>query len=139
MWLINTHNGYTDKNGHHIQRVDVKKDYPAIWEYFNRINKDFDGKVEKRGDRGSHWTNLRNCAYIQDFAKPKVIFGRFMDKPTYTFDKDGFLINDALYFATPATQYLAAILNSKVNWFYLSLLCTDLANGFLQALLQYQV
>ncbi|MBF8275272.1 MAG: hypothetical protein HW390_345 [Candidatus Brocadiaceae bacterium] len=139
LWLINTHNGYTDKNGRHTPRVDVKKDYPAIWEYFNRINKDFDGKVEKRVDQGSHWTNLRNCAYIQDFAKPKVIFGRFMDKPTYTFDKDGLLINDALYFATPATQYLAAILNSKVNWFYLSLLCTDLANGFLQALLQYQV
>jgi adenine-specific DNA-methyltransferase len=62
-----------------------------------------------------------------------------MDKPTYTFDNKGFFHNDALYFAAPATQFLAAILNSKVNWFYLTQLCTDLANGFLQALIQYQI
>ena len=45
MWLINTHNGYIDKNRHRIPRVDVK-DYPVIWEYLNGINKIMDGQVE---------------------------------------------------------------------------------------------
>ena len=74
LWLINTHNGYTDKNGRRIPRVDVKKDYPAIWEYLNGINKIMEGQVEKRYDQGDHWSNLRNCAYFNEFEKEKIFY-----------------------------------------------------------------
>ena len=43
-----------------------------------------------------------------------------------------------LYLVANATPFLAAVLNSPVTWYCLRKTCTDLQNGFLQALLQYQ-
>lgn len=147
LYLVATHNGYVDANGVAVPAVNVEKDYPAVFEYLKSVGDAIDrGEITvkgsglyKRSDQGWHWSNLRDCAYWEEFGKPKVIFGRFMERATYTYDDTGCMHNDALYFAAPATPYLAAVLNSSVTWFYLRQLCTDLANGFLQALLQYQV
>ncbi len=73
------------------------------------------------------------------FEKPKIILGRFMDKPTYAFDSENFFHNDAQYSIGGASPFLAGVLNSKVCWWFLTHLCTDLQNGFLQALIEYQI
>jgi hypothetical protein len=68
-----------------------------------------------------------------------VILGIFMNKPTYAFDTQGYFLNNAQHFIAGANPYLVAILNSKVCWWFLTQLCTDLQNGYLQALIEYQV
>ena len=55
VWLINTHNGFKG-----IKPVDVIKDYPSIYDYLKQYQK----QLQKRQDQGKHWTNLRNCAYL---------------------------------------------------------------------------
>jgi len=147
LYMIASHNGYKDKNGNIIPAIDLTKNYPIVLAYLMKIGdaiKNGETHVKgsglyERSDQGKHWSNLRECAYWEDFNQPKIIFGRFMERATYTYDPLGFLHNDALYFAAPATPYLAAVLNSSTTWFYLKQTCTDLANGFLQALLQYQL
>ena len=43
--------------------VDVLKDYPVIYEYLDS----FGDKFKNRGAKGKHWTNLRACAFFDDF------------------------------------------------------------------------
>ncbi|HDR90990.1 MAG TPA: class I SAM-dependent DNA methyltransferase, partial [candidate division Zixibacteria bacterium] len=67
LWLINSHNGIKEKG---IPPINVKKDYPAIYEHLKR----YEPQLRKRQDQGDNWTNLRNCAYLEEFEKEKIIF-----------------------------------------------------------------
>ena len=57
-----------------------------------------------------------------------------MNKPTYAFDSDGFYHNDAQFLIGGGSKYLVGVLNSPVCWWFLTKSCTDLQNGYLQAL-----
>lgn len=85
-WLINAHNGVKSSN---IQRVDVEKDYPAIHKWFLR----FETFLVKRQDKGDHWTNLRNCAYIEEFYKDKIIYPNMTKYMPFVYDKHQFFTN----------------------------------------------
>jgi hypothetical protein len=56
LFLINTHNGISDKK---IPPIDVKK-YPAIKEHLDRYWE----KIKNREDQGITPYNLRSCAYM---------------------------------------------------------------------------
>lgn len=111
VWLINTHNGFKG-----IKPVDVIKDYPSIYDYLKQYQK----QLQKRQDQGKHWTNLRNCAYLEAFSKEKIIWGELSDKPKFSFDSDGLYAEATLFFMTGDNlKYLLAILNSKLsNWYF---------------------
>ena len=81
------------------------------------------------------WYALSRYAsdYWQEFEQPKIILGRFMNKATFAFDKEAFFHNDALYMIAGVNEYVVAILNSSVSWWFLCQICTDLQNGYLQA------
>ncbi len=102
--------------------------YPAIHSHFQYYRQ----KLIERSDQGRYFWELRSCAYWQEFEQPKVILGRFMDKPTYAFDKDGYYANNALSIIAGADEYLVAILNSSITWWNLTETCTNLQNGFIQ-------
>ena len=106
--------------------------YPAIHNHFLQ----FRSKLEKRADKGKFFWELRSCVYWHEFEQPKVILGRFMNKATFAFDKKEYLHNDALYMIAGVSEYVVAILNSFVSWWFLTSICTDLQNGYLQAFRQ---
>ena len=57
-----------------------------------------------------------------------------MNKATFVFDKnDHYYHNDAMYMIAGANEYVVAILNSAVSWWFLLQICTDLQNGYIQA------
>ena len=128
LWLIFTRRG-----------IDIKK-YPAIHDHLKQFKKALTPGLPGGRKPGSYeWYEIQdNIAYWQEFEYPKVIFGRFMDKATYAFDDEGMYHNDALYFASRVTPFVAVVANSPINWWYLTQTCTDLQNGYLQALRQYQ-
>ena len=66
LWIINAHNGYLE-NGTRIPPIIVKQDYPAVYRFLFDKDKETGGKVKKRFDQGKHWTNLRNCAFMEHF------------------------------------------------------------------------
>ncbi len=73
LWLINVHNGVKEKG---ITPVNIE-DYPAIKRHLDR----FYPELEKRQDKGNTAYNLRNCAYIEDFYKQKIIYPDIMRMP----------------------------------------------------------
>ena len=73
LYLINTHNGVKDKN---IPRINIK-DYPAIKKHLD----EYWDKISTRADKGDTPYNLRNCAYMDEFNKPKIIYPDIMRLP----------------------------------------------------------
>lgn len=130
LWLINTHNGYTDKSGNRIPRIDVKKDYPAIWKHLNKIDKETNGKGEKRCDQGNHWTNLRDCAYMSEFEKEKIAWPETsLDNQFCLVGKD-FFLDKTSFLLTSDSKYLLGILNSHVTRFFLDTLVSKMRGGY---------
>ncbi|MGK7961133.1 TaqI-like C-terminal specificity domain-containing protein [Crocosphaera sp.] len=106
--------------------------YPAIYQWLNQYRK----QLIKRYDQGKYFWELRSCKYWDEFQESKILLGRFMDKSTFAFDQKGYFNNDALYIISQTNKYIVAILNSSVSWWFLSLICTDLQNGYLQAFIE---
>lgn len=106
-----------------------KQEFSAIYEHLVQ----WEDKLRKRDDQGKFWWELRSCAYWDEFNTPKVILGRFMNKPTFSYDKQSLLHNDAMYMIPNVDEYVVAVLNSSICWWFLRNICTDLQNGYLQA------
>ena len=110
-WMINSHNGVKDKN---IPRINVQHDYPEIFAHLEQWEK----KLKKRQDKGDHWSNLRNCAYVEEFRKPKIIYPNMTKYlPFYYDEQDQFFINDKAFIINSETEslpYLVAVLNSSL-------------------------
>lgn len=110
-WIINAHNGIHSEK---IPRLDTKQ-YPSIWKHLSK-HKD---ELSSRSDKGDHWSNLRDCAYIEEFEKPKVIYPDITQHFPFYFDGKGhFFVNDTAYIVTSSSDYmltyLTAILNSSL-------------------------
>lgn len=113
--------------------------YPAIYAHLLKYREKLSVRDKaETGTRYEWYAMARFRDYWREFLRPKIIMGRFMDKPTYAYDEGGYFTNDALFIVTNADRYVLAILNSTVNWWFLKATSTDLQNGFIQALLANQ-
>lgn len=123
VYLINSHNGLKQSG---LKRVDVQTDFPLVYEHFEA----FLPKVKSRYDQGDHWSNLRNCAYLNDFEKPKIIWGEISDKPKFAYDEDGYYAEATTFLMTgEKLKFLLAILNSRVSEWYFNLIGTTTGMG----------
>lgn len=114
LWLINSHNGIKDKG---IKRIDVVNDYSAIYNHLKQYEKE----LIKRQDKGDHWTNLRNCAYLEEFEKEKIVYNDICQTLTFSIVEQGMYFNNTAYFISYNNniKYLTSILNSSlINWYY---------------------
>ena len=107
LWLINTHNGIKGK----IPRME---------------------KISTRADKGDTPYNLRNCAYMEDFSKPKIVWGNLNLTPNYALVENNSFINAPSSMIVPASKYLLAILNSKIADFYIKLLGVTRNGGYFE-------
>ncbi|MUT42243.1 class I SAM-dependent DNA methyltransferase [Helicobacter pylori] len=115
-WLINTHNGYTSSLKSKIPPIDIEK-YPALKAH---LDAHYD-TIATRSDQGDTPYHLRNCAYLEDFEKEKIVYPCIMAKePCFVYEKKGF------YAPAPANiitgdkieiKYITALLNSKCIYF----------------------
>ena len=106
LWLINTHNGVKGK----IPRIDIT-DYPAVKAHLDQ----FWDKIKDRADQGDTPYNLRNCAYLEDFSKPKVMYPNMTKYIPFYYDVCGFYQNDKSFMITGRhIAFLTAFLNSSI-------------------------
>ncbi len=116
-WLINSHNN---------PPIDINK-YPAIKEH---LDKYYD-RLEKRGDKGVTPYNLRNCAYIDDFDKEKIIWTSISKINTFTYTDKEIFTNDKCFILTgESTKFLGALLNSKLFFYYYKFDGIQLSSGY---------
>ena len=111
LYLINTHNGIKGK----LPRIDIN-DYPAVKAHLDQ----FWDKISTRADKGDTPYNLRNCAYLEDFNKPKIVWKRIGSILRFSFDDKGCLGLDSTCFATGEhVGYLCCVLNSLMGHYLL--------------------
>ena len=123
LWLINTHNGIKGK----IPRIQIEN-YPAIKAHLDQYWE----KISTRADKGDTPYNLRNCAYMEDFSKPKIVWGNLNLTPNYALVENNSFINAPSSMIVPASKYLLAILNSKIADFYIKLLGVTRNGGYFE-------
>ena len=113
LYLINTHNGIKEKN---IPPINIK-DYPAVKKHLDKYYK----QLEKRLDKGITPYNLRNCAYLLDFDKAKIIYQEICQQASYSLDEDNSFINNTAYIMVSenySLKLLLGLLNSKLYWWF---------------------
>ena len=74
--------------------------------------------MEKRGDKGLFWWELRACAYWDRFDRPKVMYQEIQFHPSYTLDPDSRLANNKVFFLPSADLFLLGVLNSPLMWWH---------------------
>ncbi|WP_120805076.1 class I SAM-dependent DNA methyltransferase [Helicobacter pylori] len=113
-WLINTHNGYTSALKSKIPRIDIEK-YPAIKTH---LDAHYD-TIATRCDQGDTPYHLRNCAYLEDFEKEKIVYGEIVQEPRFYLDNGGYFYAEATSFILTGEHlhYLLGMLHSKLITF----------------------
>ena len=124
LYLINTHNGVKEKN---IPRIAIE-DYPTVKAHLD----EYWEKIEKRADQGDTPYNLRNCAYMEEFNKPKIVWGNLNLSATYAFAPAGMMINAPATMIVPYSKYLLYILNSKLADYYIRKLGVTRNGGYFE-------
>ena len=89
-------------------------------------------KIEKRADQGDTPYNLRNCAYLDDFSKPKIVWGNLNLKASFALVEDNSFINAPSPMIVPASNYLLGILNSKLADYYIRKLGVTRNGGYFE-------
>ena len=105
LWLINTHNGYDD-----VPRIDINN-FPSVKKHLDI----YWDRVSARSDKGDTPYNLRNCAYMNEFEKPKVIYPETTKGARFVFDESGIYIDKTCFMLiSDAALYLQKTLSSKL-------------------------
>ena len=123
LWIINTHNGIKGD----LERIHIE-DYPAIKQHLDK----YWDKIEPRADQGDTAYNLRNCAYLDEFSKPKIVWGNLNTFGSYAIAPENMFINAPACMIVPGNTYLLAVLNSKIADYYLRTLGVVRNGGFFE-------
>lgn len=121
LWVINTHNGYTSALKSKIPPIDIEK-YPATKVH---LDSHYDA-ITTRSDQGDTPYHLRNCAYLEDFEKEKIVYPETSQGAYFVYENSGiFLEKTAFMIVSDAynLKLLTALLNSKLITFYFKNFC----------------
>ena len=112
LYLINTHNGIRGR----IPRIKIE-DYPAVKAHLDQ----YWDRIATRADKGDTPYNLRNCAYLEDFNKPKIIYPNMTQFLPFVFDRNKVLTNQKCFIITGKhIAFLTAFFNSSIFKFCFS-------------------
>lgn len=110
LWLINTHNGIKNKT----QRIDISK-YPAIKQHLDL----YWSKIRDRADKGDTPYNLRNCAYMDEFSKPKIVWIELSDESKFALCGSYIPLNTVFFLTGHNLEHIIGLLNSKlIHWYF---------------------
>ena len=123
LWLINTHNGVKEK----YPPINIE-DYPSIKQHLDL----YWDKISEREDQGVTPYNLRNCAYMDDFNKPKIVYAELARTGNaFTIDRKKMVVGNTGYIITFDSEVteerlycLTGFLNSKAALFYIDNSCS---------------
>lgn len=118
LWLINTHNGVKGK----MPRIDINY-YPAVKQHLDQ----YWNAISTRADKGDTPYNLRNCAYLEDFSQPKIVYAELARTGNaFTIDTKCYMVSNTAYVMTirnndkKTLNYLLGFLNSRVMLYSLN-------------------
>ena len=118
LYLIVMHNGYSKNTGAIVPRINIDS-YPSLKSWFD--NGDWNKKEEEtnierlsnRTDKGETPYNLRDCAYMDDFSKQKIIWSDISTEPNFLYNDEEIYFNNTCYMITGAPEWVVDYLNSE--------------------------
>ena len=116
LWLINVHNGIKNMN---VPPICIDE-YPAIKQHLDMYYE----KLSTRTDKGDTAYNLRNCAYMDDFSKRKIMYNDICQRLSFSLIPENIFCVNTVYFIKDNAhlEYLLAVLNSNlIDWYYRTL------------------
>ena len=123
LWLINTHNGVKGK----YPRIDIN-DYPSVKRHLDK----YWDKINERADKGDTPYNLRNCAYLDDFNRQKIVWGNLNLNGSYSIAPKGMFVNAPSPFIATSNLAILHILNSKIADYYIRSLGVTRNGGYFE-------
>ena len=107
LWVINTHNGVKEEG---IPPINIQE-YPVLKAHLDQ----YVDKLQVRADKGNTPYNLRNCAYIKDFDRPKIIYPNMTKYLPFVYDSQSYVTNQKCFIITGKyVAYLTAFFNSSL-------------------------
>ncbi len=139
LFLINTHNGIRNK----LPRIDIN-DYPAVKVHLDQ----YWDRISARADKGDTPYNLRNCAYLEDFSKPKIVYMEIQTDnekegypfPCFSYDNSNKIVLNTAYIISSNTEdvrFILGVINSKMGRFLTKLYVSQLQERQFRMLAQY--
>ena len=122
--MINTHNGIKERG---INPINIE-DYPAIKTHLDL----FYPLLVKRTDKGNTPYNLRNCAYMDDFYKQKIVWGNLNLQAGFSFAPAGYFVNAPSPLIASESNFLLTFLNSKIADYYIRSLGVTRNGGYFE-------
>ena len=121
LWLINTHNGLRGE----LERIHIE-DFPAIKRHLDN----YWDKIEPRADQGDTAYNLRNCAYLDDLSKTKIVWIELSDESKFAICEDLVPLNTVFFLTGDHLHHVLGLLNSKlIHWYFTTCLGTSSGVG----------
>ena len=116
LWLIATHNGYTDEKGNRVPPIDINK-YKIVKDHLDQ----YYPQLVKRQDKGNNPYNLRSCAYQGEFEKEKVVYPETTQSANFYFDRNTLYIDKTAFMLLSKNinmKLLCTLLSSKLETYY---------------------
>ncbi|ARO88920.1 hypothetical protein EBAPG3_014725 [Nitrosospira lacus] len=118
--------------------------YPAIYEHFQSLRDveldkpDARGcrnkfeQLQRRDDQGKFFWELRSCIYWQEFEQPKIVVPAIAEAPSFAPDFKGHYSNNkSTIFLPPKINFALGALNSSINAWLATQVCSTKQGGFL--------
>lgn len=93
---------------------DFRNVYPAIHCHLKR----YESQLVARQDKGRYWWELRSCAYWAEFDAPKIMYQDITWRSQFSFDTNGMLSNNTVYFLPTDNTWAISVLNSPIAWWF---------------------
>jgi len=99
-------------------KLDINK-YPAVKKHLLSFGQDKlaqSGEKNARKKTGNEWFETQDqIGYWQNFEKPKIIYPNMVKDLSFTFDDEGYYLNDKCFILNgECLQYLVSFFNSKL-------------------------
>jgi hypothetical protein len=120
-----------------VAEVAFRKQYPAVYRHLLQYKSPLEDRNKAETGIRYEWYALQRFAsnYVEEFEKPKIVWQRVTQEPTFCLAPSGMYIHDSMAFLTcdeKDISLLLGILNSSVVRFYFAQIAHQYGNtGFL--------
>lgn len=107
--------------------------YPAIHKHLTQL----EAGLRKRDDQGRFWWELRSCIYYSEFDRPKIMYAEISTEGRFLLESDGYFSDTTTYIMGSCSEWLLAVLNSKLFTYLFSITSSSISGSFLRWKRQY--
>jgi hypothetical protein len=133
-WHFPLHNDATISGASEKAEQAFQQQYLAIYNHLLQYKKELSERNKAETGIRYEWYALQRWGanYWEDFYKQKIVWGNLNLKASYSMAPEGMFINAPCPIIVPASNYLLAILNSKLADYYIRNLGVTRNGGYFE-------